>query len=258
MDQNDGGTTTVDEPTEQVQNQPPTAEEREEAARKALERAGRPPEALGGPPDEDDPTAAAGAEVAASKQHAQPGADEAFARSIAQTRADGADVEVVGDAYVDSRDAVANGEGDEFDLAAVQEWLLSDEAEVNTRMLRVRLGGSDDQPIIAPWYIKAIGVDTIRSAEREASGANRQQRRGAQPQYDELKATLRIVVEGTVAIGSPDAPDLKALARGKQLSDPVIFLQRKFAFRPGVIAQIAGEVMALSGFDQEDVRAAGN
>jgi hypothetical protein len=249
----------------------------EEAAQRALERAGRAPEALGGPPADDvvEPIAEAeeyrGGPIGPTgplgpdgdpEPEPRTGAEryaQRLAREATEQRGDGE--VVVADEYVDARDAVADGSGDEADFERVQEWLLSDEAEVNTRKLLVRLGGADSDPLIAPWFIRAIGIDTIRSAEREASAANRAARRAGAEQYDELKANLRIVVEGTVGIGKPPwegGQDCKTLAQQKGLRDPTTWLQRKFQFRPGAIARIAGEIMGLSGFDQEDVRAAGN
>lgn len=214
------------------------------AAEAALARAENPPEALGGEPQ---PAADLPGAIGRSSD---------MAAKLAEHRADGEDV-IVADEYHDARNRVSNGQGDEEDLAKVTEWLLSDDAEVNTRMLKVRLGGSDDDPLVAPWYIRAIGIDVIRSAEREAAG-NRAQRRSGGSGYDELAANLRIVVEGTAAVGAADGPDLKQLAKQKGLGDATILVERRFRFRPGAIAQIAGEVMALSGFDAEDVRAAGN
>jgi hypothetical protein len=227
------------------------------AAEQALARATRPPEALGGPPTPPAPNPLPPGqqpEPEAESLH-QPG----YAARLAANRTEGDSILAVEDeGYQEARDNVLAGSKDEADLETVTEWLLSDDAEVNTRKLTVRLGGSDDRPVIAAWYIRAIGIDTIRSAEREASGAGKPQRRGQAQQYDELAANLRIVTEGTAAIGAPDGPDLKALAKQKGIADGVILLERRFRFRPGAIAQIAGEVMALSGFDQSDVQAAGN
>lgn len=173
-------------------------------------------------------------------------------RRIAQRveRADGDDVQVVADEHREAMDHLADGQATEDDVALATEWLLADQQQVNTRKLKVRIGGSDDEPTYAGWVISAIGVDVIRAAEREAAG-NRQQRR-SQEGYDELKANLRIVAEGTVQ------PDLKDAAKRQGLADPVVLLRRRFQYRSGVLAQIAGEIMGLSGFDADDVRAAGN
>jgi hypothetical protein len=237
----------MDENTETVVEEPTTdgaLTPEQEAANAALARADKAPASIGGPGVDPEP-----GELGPNPE----APTSTYATELARKRHElGDEVQAEGDPYMESRTAVLDGSADEADLETVQEWLLSDEAEVNTRKLRVRLGGPDDNPIIAPWFIRAIGIDVIRSAEREAAGANRAARRGQTAQYDELRANLRIVVEGT------HTPDLKELAQQKGLRDPATLVERKFKYRPGVIAQIAGEIMALSGFDQEDVRAAGN
>jgi hypothetical protein len=193
-----------------------------------------------------------GAVAEAVPQAADVDDARAAARRVAERtqRAQPGEVEVIEDAYRESLDAVGAGAGSDEDVATATEWLLSDEQVVNTRKMRVRLGGSDDEPVMGGWVIRAIGVDVIRSAEREAQG-NRQQRRQGQ-EYDELKANLRVVAEGTIE------PDLKAIARQKGIADATVLLRQRFQYRSGVIAQIAGEIMSLSGFDFEDVKAAGN
>lgn len=202
----------------------------EEAAQEALARAAIPP----GSSVEDEEDRAAGRRMAAR---------------VAQQRGDGDGVEVIEDSYRAAMDAVEGGSTDEEDIAAATEWLLSDEQVVNTRKLRIRIGGSDDDPEYGGWVIRAVGVDVIRGAEREASG-NRQQQRSGQG-YDELKANLRIVAAGTIE------PDLVAVAKQRGIRDPAVILRQRFQFRSGILAQIAGEIMSLSGFDAEDVRTAG-
>lgn len=201
-----------------------------------------------------DPEAQAAAEAALARAGQPPGAAgrDAARRVHEHTqRADGGDVQVIEDEYRESLDRVGQGQADDDDVARATEWLLSDEQQVNTRKLSVRIGGSDDEPIYAGWVISAIPVDVIRAAEREAVG-NRAQRRAADGGYDELKANLRVVAEGT------REPDVKAIARQQGMADPTVLLRQRFRFRPGVLTQIAGEIMSLSGFDTEDVRAAGN
>jgi hypothetical protein len=210
----------------------------EEAAAQALARASAPPVVAG---DDDDTRAAA----------------RRMAERAAQHRADDADdVSVVGDEYRDSvervRSSTDRSKPSQDDIAAATEWLLSDEQVVNTRKLRVRVGGSDEEPVYVGWVIGAIDVNVIRMAEREAMGSNRAQRRDPTGGYDELKANLRVVAEGTIE------PDVKQLAAAQGMRDPTTLLMRRFRFRSGVIANIAAQIMELSGFDTDDVRLAGN
>lgn len=243
-----GASTALDKTPEQI------------AAEAALARASTPPTSVGGPGVTPQP----GAPVL-DQQPAEPEPErDGFAARLAADRREGDHILSVEDDYAEARDNVLAGSKDEDDVQAVTEWLLSDNAEVNSRKLTVVAGGSDEKPIIVDWYITAINIDVIRSAEREASGAGqgRGARRG-QPQYDELAANLRIVAESTwsiVAKGAPSDPNqsIKNLAKSRGLRDPTTWLQMKFRHKPGLIAQVAGEVMALSGFDKDDVRAAGN
>ena len=59
--------------------------------------------------------------------------------------------------------------------------------------------------------------------------------------------TAAIVAAGTVE------PDLQQIAA--QMGAPTIaaMLLRRFSHKPGLIGQISGEIMGLSGFDDEDV-----
>lgn len=156
------------------------------------------------------------------------------------------------------REAAAAGEElEDPDWEKVQDWLLSDQVDVTIRRLDLKVGGTDKDPVFLPWIIKAIPIEVIRQAEREARGnPNRAQRRGAAQQqaaqYDELRANLRIIVEGT------HLPDIKKVAVEQGIGDPTELLRRKLAYRPGLIARVAGEILNLSGFDDADVRAAEN
>jgi hypothetical protein len=172
----------------------------------------------------------------------------------ARENADGDVVVLEDDPSIEARDAAARGDATPDEWAETTEWLLSDEpTEVITRKLRVRIGGSDEDPRFASFIVGAISMDTIRLAERDASGANRAQRRGGtgNQKYDEQRANLRVIVEATLK------PDLKEISGAKGVADPTELLQKRLSHRPGVIAQIAGQVMAISGFDDNDVVAAG-
>jgi hypothetical protein len=48
-------------------------------------------------------------------------------------------------------------------------------------------------------------------------------------------------------------PDVEALARDRGMT-PEGLLQKQFRTKPGLIAQLSTQIMALSGFDDEDVR----
>lgn len=206
-----------------------------------------------------EPQAAA---VEEGAEFASPPGDERareLARTAREARESGTSdvLHVADDPSLEARDRAASGAATDEDWAEVTEWLLTETPEVIIRELRLRVGGGDDDPKIIPWVVKAIPMAVIKQAEREATqgaAANRSQRRqaaGGPRQYDDVKANLRVIVEGTMK------PDLKELAAQQGLRDAAVLVQRRFAYRPGVMAQLAGEIMSISGFDDADVEAAG-
>jgi hypothetical protein len=135
------------------------------------------------------------------------------------------------------------------------EWFLSDEDQDFTQELRLNVG-SPSKPKWVSWEIKTVDLDTLRRIRRQSQAGSRAQRRGAQAgEIDEVEANLRIVLEGT------HKPDLREIAKQKGDVDPAETLKRRFSHKPGLIGQISGEIMSISGYDDEDVRevdAAGN
>lgn len=124
------------------------------------------------------------------------------------------------------------------------EWFLSDDPQDQedlTRTIEINVGKSDEEQWI-PWTIRAVDLDTLRRI-RKATMA----RRGL-GEFDEVQANLKIVVSGTVE------PDLLAAAHQMHIATAEKALQRRFRHKPGLLGQISGEIMALSGYDDEDVR----
>jgi hypothetical protein len=68
---------------------------------------------------------------------------------------------------------------------------------------------------------------------------------------DPMKANLGIASEGTIK------PDLKAIADGIGTQDVGEVLKRRMAHKPGLIDQIASEVLTVSGYNDDDVRDVG-
>jgi len=146
--------------------------------------------------------------------------------------------------------AKAKGRSDELtadEQSAALDWFLSDVAddEEVTKALELNVGTADD-PRWITWVIRPVDLDTLRRIQRSAQG-NRQQRR-AGGAADEVAANARIIVEGTVD------PDVKAASISKGIQDPSFYLANRFARKPGLMPQIAAEIMSLSGYDDEDVR----
>ena len=139
--------------------------------------------------------------------------------------------------------------------SAALEWLLSDEPDAEgeyEHTIEVNVGTADKERFIE-WTIRPVDLDELRRIRRQATGSRAARRAGADG-FDEVAGNLRVVIAGTVE------PDLVAAAR-EQNTSPDFVLRARFSRKPGLLAQIAGEIMALSGYDDEDVRevkAAGN
>lgn len=134
------------------------------------------------------------------------------------------------------------------------DWFLSEDPEdwgAETDVIEVNVG-SRQKPKWVRWEIKAVDEDVLRSIQRQA----RQNRRpGSDDLGDDIVQNSKVIVKGTVY------PDLEAIARDKAIADPAMIVRQRFTRKVGLIAQIAGEIMAISGFDADDVReanAAGN
>ena len=129
------------------------------------------------------------------------------------------------------------------------DWFLSDEDETFTQELSLNVGSHTD-PKWVTWEIQPVDLDTLRRIRQQAqAAANRQARRSGQlGEIDEVEANIRIVIEGTAS------PDIVAISQQKGDVDPANTLKRRFSHKPGLLGQIAGEIMSISGYDDEDVR----
>jgi hypothetical protein len=235
MEQDEAGTMT--EPTTTAGNGRSAAEQ---AADDALARAHVPP----GMVVQSAPVEGTGARMAAA------------AAESARALPDG-DLIVESDPVRDAMKRLADDKMTDEDMALGLDWLLSDDQEVNTRELRVRAGGSDAAQVFLSWIIRAANTDEIRQSEREGDGTNRAQRRGggeaAEP--DQVRASLRLICTATITVnGRP----LGELSNQKGIRDPAVWLRQRFHYRAGLIPALANQVMELSGFAQDDVRAVGN
>jgi hypothetical protein len=142
-------------------------------------------------------------------------------------------------------------------------WLLSSfEGEQGPTIQHLRLNvGSREAPKWIPWTVRGLQRDAIAKIREQAEGKTGR-RRGADlgllgdPEAA-FRGNLRLVQMGTVE------PDIAALAAQKG-TPPEWFLRGAFAEKGGLIDYLAGEILALSGFDEDAVedalvvRAAGN
>lgn len=125
--------------------------------------------------------------------------------------------------------------------------------------LIVNVGGVGDARKDIRWKIKALDGPLIRKIRENAESlVRRQGSSGAGATSAGFNANVRIVIEGSTD------PDIKTLARQQGIADPTAMLEVVLQKKQGLIDQIAGSILTLSGYDQDDVqdeievRAAGN
>ena len=142
--------------------------------------------------------------------------------------------------------AVSNGSKSPEDLKDATAWFLSDQDAnvMSTKRFEVNVSADPEVEHFVEWEVQAIARERIRQIRRKARVA----RRGGAEELDETKVNLMIAAEGTVT------PDLATLAVQIGAQSPAHMLDRRFAHKPGLIDMIAGEVLAVSGYDEDDVR----
>lgn len=132
-------------------------------------------------------------------------------------------------------------------------WLLEafDASPDVTKTLDLNVG-STQSPKWVKWTIRAVEGPTLRRIRARAAESitrNARSKAGALGDADAaFRANVEVVVEGTVE------PDVRGLARGRGLADPSVLVEEAFRVKQGLIDQVAGEIMSLSGYDDDDVR----
>jgi hypothetical protein len=132
-------------------------------------------------------------------------------------------------------------------MVSAMDWLLTDEppgesARTKTLTVTIRPGSK------MRWTIRALEGQEFRMLRRAALG-NRQQRRALiQDQdpsgIDESKYHALVLTQATVE------PNLAEAAKAKNI-DALSIVQHRFRFLPGVLAEMAGYVNELSGYDPD-------
>lgn len=137
-------------------------------------------------------------------------------------------------------------------VSALEHFLATEEdAEVHVEPteLKLNLGTKGDKKWIR-WVIAPVEDTRITAIRKESVKGTRAQRRSGQAEVDEALVGRKLVVEGTVD------PDPRELARTMGFADPVDAVQayfRKFG-KTGLVTQISGEILSVSGWDDEDVQ----
>lgn len=129
------------------------------------------------------------------------------------------------------------------------EWFLSSvDATELTHTIQINVGSPTRKKWI-DWTVKPVDMDRLKQIRKASQPTSRRARAmGNTADFDEVTANINIVLEGTVT------PDLREGAKQIGTVDPADAVRTRFAHKPGLLAQIAGEIMNISGYDDEDVR----
>lgn len=144
-------------------------------------------------------------------------------------------------------------------------WFLKAEEIPATIELDVNVGTPHEKEIIT-WTLKAIDSDTLKKARKMAeeggsgrAALRRARQSGATPEIDGAEANARILVAGSVDPDFHEGARLLikntpgAKAHPDQDSDAVALLRARLSHKPGLIDQLAMEVLSLSGYDDDDI-----
>lgn len=153
------------------------------------------------------------------------------------------------------KDAKGNGVITPTEASLATEWFLSEEEqEVAFKDIEINVGVNEDKWI--PIRIQVVDRDEIRRIRQEATAVNRE----GVPEVNEMEANLRIAVEGLLDPNVKGDEKLRTV-RGQKYLDPGDALKARFAVKSGLIDQLSGKIVELSGYNDADVReirAAGN
>lgn len=143
------------------------------------------------------------------------------------------------------------------DRASATDWFLSsDEQEQAWAWVPVNVAGAGKPEQIVDFKVQVVDRDKIRELRRASERKNAD----GISEVDEMEANLQIVVEGLIEPNLRTDEQFRTV-RGQYFPDPAEALRARFAYKPGLIDQIAGKVVEISGYNDKDVKevkAAGN
>lgn len=140
----------------------------------------------------------------------------------------------------------------EAERSSALDWFLNEDpkaAAEETQTVELNFGTQNDERWVQ-WTIKPVPMEVMRAIRRKAANTRKARQTG---EVDEYSVNLEIVVEGTV---DPDVHEAARLLneQGRFSGTAVDAMRAKFGSKPGYVAQLAGRIMTLSGFNDEDVR----
>lgn len=123
-----------------------------------------------------------------------------------------------------------------------------EEIELEPKSLKLNLG-TETKPKYIRWVIQPVeDSEIVRIRKMSQKGTKAQKRRG-EAEVDENLVARRIVLKGTV---EPSLPDI---AKALDLVDPAdaLYVYFKKFGKTGLILQISGEILNISGYDENDI-----
>jgi Phage XkdN-like tail assembly chaperone protein, TAC len=140
--------------------------------------------------------------------------------------------------------------------SAATAWFMSTEVESTaTGILPVNVAPAGQPEHVVDFTIQVVDRDRIRELRKESEFVNAKGER----EVNEMEANLRVAVEGLVDPNLADR-DVRTVD-GEYYADPADALRARFAYKPGLIDQIATKISQMSGYNDADVKeikAAGN
>lgn len=138
------------------------------------------------------------------------------------------------------------------------QWLLTadPDAEVARRSFWINVG-TDEAVREVNWTVGALDSDTIDSIRKSViamAQPNRQMRRaGVETDFDTVEFHRRCVGIATIEPNLAEVAQQKNLSTADPYMGPARVLETHFRHKPGLVTQLFGEVMQLSGWDDADV-----
>lgn len=139
------------------------------------------------------------------------------------------------------------------------EWFLGIEEIPTTYTLQVNIGPPDQERWFA-WTLTSIDAETLKHCREQATTGSRMARRaaragGAPAEVNSEEMNARILIAGSI---DPDFREIAKVRGAEDMPDPdhnaLMLLRHRLQHKPGLIDQLAGEVLALSGYDDEAIR----
>lgn len=132
------------------------------------------------------------------------------------------------------------------------EWFMADDPDEAPaqRKLELDVSTDPDHPKIIEWVVQALERETIQQIRDKAKKApgRRRARQGDESAENVAVANTRIAAAGTLY------PNLRDERVRGDFMDPADALKYRFRNKSGIIDQIAGHVIEVSGYDEADVQ----